>query len=41
MKLWVRWRTASTHDRVLWVLLLMTIAVTVGGAIDGTEPLGP
>jgi hypothetical protein len=41
MKRWVRWTTASTHDRVVWVLLLLIIAVTVGGAIDGTEPVGP
>jgi hypothetical protein len=41
MKPWVRWTTASTEDRVIWVLLLLVIAVIVGGTINGTEPLGP
>jgi hypothetical protein len=41
MKLWVRWTTASTQDRVFWVLFLLAIAVIVGGTINGTEPLGP
>jgi hypothetical protein len=41
VKLWLRWTAELTHDRVFWMVLLGIIAVIVGGAIAGTEPLGP